>query len=166
MCLYKYLSVCVVECVSGRMQVHCAYCSLHATVLGLQDYSIFVNGYACNSICNCVCLHACPYVLVPVGRWGQRQNLQTLRCTCSLEKWNLRVTDLEEPARITVATRSKQQKHTVHRNTLALYRFCCIFHCGHDNITAQFSINFKELNLGSMSRYNILHDVIWQLCLI
>lgn len=106
-----------------------------------------------------------PYVHVHVGRWGQWQKLQTLRCTCSPEKWNLQVTDLEEPARITVATRSKQQKHTVHRNTLALYRFCCIFHCGHDNITAQFSINFKELNLSSMSRY-ILRDVIWQLCLI
>lgn len=162
MCLYKYLSVCVVECVSGRMRVHGAYCSLHAPVSGLGDYGIFVNGYACNS----VCLHACPYVHVHVGRWGQRQKLQTLGCTCSPEKWNLQVTDWEEPVRITVATRSKQQKHTVHRNTLALYRCCGIFHCGHDNITAQFSINFKELNLSSMSRYNILRDVIWQLCLV
>lgn len=140
-----WLHVCLEEC---KFTLHVL--SLHATVLGLKEYRIFVNGYGCTSICNCLFICLPIWVCACVGRRVQKQKLQTLQSTRSLEKWILQVTDLDEPARITVATQSKQQKHTVHLNTLALCWFGCVFHCGHDNITAQFSINFKELYLSLM----------------
>lgn len=91
-CLYKYLSVCT--CVCGCMcvwknasEVHFACWSFPATVTGLKEYTVFVNGFAWKSIW-CICLYACVNVHVEEDEYKSRNSRPN---SPNVSKWILQV---------------------------------------------------------------------------